>query len=1308
MDTVKAFNAELSSLYDMKPPISKAKMTAITKGAIKAVKFYKHVVQSVEKFLQKCRPEYKIPGLYVIDSIVRQSRHQFGADKDVFAPRFSKNVTYTFYFIYQCTGEEKSKVIRVLNLWQKNAVFPPEVIQPLFDMADSSHPKFKEVAQYVNSKGASSSGISAGKSNSQDNTTNLNGNNEAAVSFEETSNDGNQSQSLVMGNLPNLSSTEMSLATRLQHLQHLFGQEPPNNSSNPLAAQPLTPAKVPANANDTGQIRFNKKLLDFDYDEEDEEPDKTARETGQQQAKPQPPPPQQPVQPALTSNSTSESLGTLLTNPDILRHLQSLQQQIAQPAVQSASISTNHHHHHQQQQQHHHHQQQQQHEEQPIWEPANNHGQYGQIDFTQPPPGFMPMGAAGLSQPPVGFPHHHPPHPPNAAAQFQQHHQPPTIREDLFQPGNGEVIEIDPPRSKERERRRSRSGSRGRRARSGGRHGGRRSSRSRSRSRDRGGVRRRSRSRSRSRNTRARPRSRSRDQEREKERLEREKERDRKRRGLPPTKKEALSVCSTTLWVGHLSKLVQQEELSDTFGQYGEILSIDLIPPRGCAFVCMHRRQDAYRALTKLAGHKLQGKAITLAWAPGKGVKAKEWKDFWEVDQGVSYVPWQRLSQMTDLEALEEGGSFDEETLPPWLRHHLNQDDKIGQQRIPMAPTGFIPIPEAGPPTPEMNEPSSGGGQAMSTASGPSSLNTATTTLPANLPTYAAMAPHSLGLLPVPLGMPPGLRLPPPGTAAHLLMSQAAGAGTNAAMATHLLGQSILAGLGAAAAAQGLGPSMGQPAGPSGFFNVFNPHLPGHPHQQQQQPPPQIPSHDDADDMELEEADDDVHQQQQHHKEMDGRNRSGGGWNEQMDDRSDMLQLRQPLQHRTPDKSNNGPGLLDRLRSLANHEAGSLDHHHHHHNNNGSELAERGGGGPLHLRTDMAGPGSSVPDQYGLSPNLASSLRGVPLTAAAAEMGIRLLRGGPPDAFGTPGRGIGGDDPFMPRQPHLGGSSFGPVPDNFGPMRGRHFGHDSRGGRGGGGGGGGFRGDMVEPAWDEEPLPPPRWRQQEDWSDREPPPPSRWDRDRDRDRDHSGSRGGRGGADWSSPRRPPLPPLPPRSNDRGSSNRDRYGGGSRGGGDRGSDRRRSGDRDRDPPPPRDRERRTSERRSSGRWSDRKSPDPAAPVPSSSSSSTVPVPPPVPAPPPPPVENNDTVPIPGDAQDPPAPTHDADPSASSVCESQSADPSVVDNATPATSVSRSPPAAPPASSPTPPPPTLASSDADLTAPGTEEEEPPSAD
>ncbi|XP_009697520.1 PREDICTED: splicing factor, arginine/serine-rich 15-like, partial [Cariama cristata] len=120
---------------EMKPPISRAKMILITKAAIKAIKLYKHVVQIVEKFIKKCKPEYKVPGLYVIDSIVRQSRHQFGTDKDVFGPRFSKNITATFQYLYLCPSEDKSKIVRVLNLWQKNGVFKIEIIQPLLDMA---------------------------------------------------------------------------------------------------------------------------------------------------------------------------------------------------------------------------------------------------------------------------------------------------------------------------------------------------------------------------------------------------------------------------------------------------------------------------------------------------------------------------------------------------------------------------------------------------------------------------------------------------------------------------------------------------------------------------------------------------------------------------------------------------------------------------------------------------------------------------------------------------------------------------------------------------------------------------------------------------------------------------------------------------------------------------------------------------------------------------------------------------------------------------------------------------------------------
>lgn len=136
-------------------------------------------------------------------------------------------------------------------------------------------------------------------------------------------------------------------------------------------------------------------------------------------------------------------------------------------------------------------------------------------------------------------------------------------------------------------------------------------------------------------------------------------------------------MCSTTLWVGHLSKLVQQEELSDTFAKYGDIVSIDMIHPRGCAFIVMHRRQDAYKAIGGLKNHKLHGRAITLSWAAGKGVKSKEWKDYWDLDLGVSYIPWNKINESTDFEQLEEGGMFDEDTMPEWLTEKLkNQSQK--------------------------------------------------------------------------------------------------------------------------------------------------------------------------------------------------------------------------------------------------------------------------------------------------------------------------------------------------------------------------------------------------------------------------------------------------------------------------------------------------------------------------------------------------------------------------------------------------------------------------------------------------------
>ena len=49
-------------------------------------------------------------------------------------------------------------------------------------------------------------------------------------------------------------------------------------------------------------------------------------------------------------------------------------------------------------------------------------------------------------------------------------------------------------------------------------------------------------------------------------------------------------------------------------------------------------------------------------------MKDREWKDYWEVDQGVSYIPWSKLTVDSDFELLEEGGMLDEETFPDWLK----------------------------------------------------------------------------------------------------------------------------------------------------------------------------------------------------------------------------------------------------------------------------------------------------------------------------------------------------------------------------------------------------------------------------------------------------------------------------------------------------------------------------------------------------------------------------------------------------------------------------------------------------------------
>ncbi|XP_033865204.2 SR-related and CTD-associated factor 4-like isoform X2 [Acipenser ruthenus] len=615
MDAVNAFNQELFCLMDMKPPISRAKMIAITKSAIKAIKLYKHVVQIVEKFIKKCKPEYKVPGLYVVDSIVRQSRHQFGQDKDVFGPRFIKNLTGTFQNLYLCPTEDKSKIVRVLNLWQKNGVFKIEIIQPLLDMA-------------------------AGTSTSAavpelDNDTSIPGSPPSPVKVPTEPPLVTTNSAPIVPQLPNSDAfaavAQLFQSTQGQQLQQILQtfQQPPKPQSPAPDNKVLTQVqaitaqlKAPVSQTSEQKAAFDKKLLDrFDYDDEPEGGEDAKKDDS-------------------TPFPASQSFGF----PEGMQH----------PVYQQLSGQMPNMEHFQQ------HMlgmpQEPPHHQGPL--PPNGQLQgYSLMPAASYPPMVQQMTQSILPPPTSQVPHGYPPGYPT---QNEPYPQQMVQQQDVS-------MEIDPPLMKEVKHRtenrmsRSKSASRSPKRR-----------RSRSNSRSRRSRHRRSRSRSRDRRRHS-PRSRS------QERREREKDRERRQKGLPQLKADTLSVCSTTLWVGQLDKRTQQQDVANLLEEFGQIESINMIPPRGCAYIVMVHREDAYRALHKLSrgSFKVNQKAIKIAWALNKGIKP-EYKQYWDVDLGVTYIPWAKV-KTEDLASFCEGGILDNETLCPEWKNHSNDSEKTDE-----------------------------------------------------------------------------------------------------------------------------------------------------------------------------------------------------------------------------------------------------------------------------------------------------------------------------------------------------------------------------------------------------------------------------------------------------------------------------------------------------------------------------------------------------------------------------------------------------------------------------------------------------
>ena len=61
------------------------------------------------------------------------------------------------------------------------------------------------------------------------------------------------------------------------------------------------------------------------------------------------------------------------------------------------------------------------------------------------------------------------------------------------------------------------------------------------------------------------------------------------------------------------------------------------------------------RALKNLNKFRLHGKQITLAWAPGKGMKDKLWKDYWDLDLGCSYIPLEKVTTQVKILNISRG-----------------------------------------------------------------------------------------------------------------------------------------------------------------------------------------------------------------------------------------------------------------------------------------------------------------------------------------------------------------------------------------------------------------------------------------------------------------------------------------------------------------------------------------------------------------------------------------------------------------------------------------------------------------------------
>ncbi|KAF9427656.1 hypothetical protein BGZ94_004457 [Podila epigama] len=132
---VAEFDKELHNLFDSRA-VSASKIDKLTKLAFKAAKYYKNIVYCMEKFITRCVPEYKLTGLYVLDSICRTSQSvktkstSSSFTGSEYVARFEKNIEALFSeFTKVQEDKEKEKVKRVVVLWERTGTFAPSITE---------------------------------------------------------------------------------------------------------------------------------------------------------------------------------------------------------------------------------------------------------------------------------------------------------------------------------------------------------------------------------------------------------------------------------------------------------------------------------------------------------------------------------------------------------------------------------------------------------------------------------------------------------------------------------------------------------------------------------------------------------------------------------------------------------------------------------------------------------------------------------------------------------------------------------------------------------------------------------------------------------------------------------------------------------------------------------------------------------------------------------------------------------------------------------------------------------------------------